>query len=110
MNAARGLASAGQGDVEGFGGQLELQRGIAQGFAARIEGAFDLILGRIDGRAGAFALVGGKLAQALQQVGEGAGLAQIAGLDLFQPGGFGGSGEFGLGGGYEGIEIVHGRC
>ncbi len=93
MQAAARLATAGQRDVQRLFGQARFQRRLADRFAALVERSFDGALGDVDRRAGGFSLLGRQLAQALQEFGDLAALAEEAGLDLFQRIGVGNGGE-----------------
>ena len=64
--------------------------------------SFDALLDGVDGRALRLLLVGRELAEPLQQLGDAAGLAEEAGLGVFEVGWGGGGGEVGFGGGDEG--------
>ena len=104
----RASAAAGQGDIERLGGQTAL-RAAALRIASRRALSADstAFLGDVDRRAGGLALLGRQLAQALEQLGERAALAEVARLGLFQRIGVGSGGERRAGFANELIEIVH---
>ena len=58
MQAARSLAASGQGNVQGFGGQLRLQLGFVQRIAFDVIGRLKLIFALINMRTYGFALFG----------------------------------------------------
>ncbi len=84
MQAAARQAPPGQGHVQRFGRQLAIQLGLLQGVAAGFQCRLDRLLGLVDAGASGLAFLGGHAAQALQQFGQLATLAEVAGLDLLQ--------------------------
>ena len=84
MDAAARLAAPGQGHIERFGGKLGFELRALQRVAARGQRGLDGILGGIDRGAGALALLGGQLAQPLEQRGQRTFLAEIGRLDFFK--------------------------
>ena len=106
-NAAARFGTAGQRNVQCLFGQTRFQRGLADRFAALVEGGFDGVLGNVDRRAGGFFLLGRQLAQALQELGDLATLAEETGFHLFQRIGVGNGGERRAGFANDLIEIVH---
>lgn len=93
VQATGAQASAGQGNVDGFGGQSRVEQRVGHGLTARLQRAFDLLLGRIDPRTFGLACFGIELAEALEQLGQLAGLAKKASFLVFQRGGVGSGGE-----------------
>ncbi|MNS89236.1 hypothetical protein D3C72_1232420 [compost metagenome] len=96
MQAAARHGAAGQRHVDGLGGQARVHQRIGQRLAARLQGTFHLLLDLVDARAFGLARLGVELAQALEQLGQRPGLAQEAGLFVFQRGVVVGGGEGGL--------------
>ncbi|MNN14232.1 hypothetical protein D3C81_1272890 [compost metagenome] len=97
VQAAAADRAARQRDVDGLGGQARIHQRVGQRLAARLQRGFHLLLDLVD--ACAFALAGFRveLAEALEQFGQRAGLAQEAGFFVFQRGVVIGGGESGLG-------------
>mmetsp|Transcript_37514 Transcript_37514/g.87439 ORF Transcript_37514/g.87439 Transcript_37514/m.87439 type:complete len:561 (+) Transcript_37514:3391-5073(+) len=109
MQAAGAALAAGQGDVQGLGLELLLELGGGQGVAAGRQGGFDGQLALIDLGATRLFLFDAQRTQALHQLGHSAGLAEEAGLGVFQFGGRRGGSEIGLGRLQQGVEIRHRR-
>ena len=107
MQAAQAALAAGQRDVQRLGLQLRVEFGLGQRLSAGRERGFDALLGLVDFGAAGLLLVGRQGTQALEQLGHAAGLAQEAGLGVFQFGGRGRSGEVGGCRSHQGVEIVH---
>ncbi len=77
-------------------------------FATLVERGLDGALGDVDRSTGSFLLLGRQLAQALQEFGNLAALAEKTGFDLFQRVRVGNGSESRLGFANDLIEIVHG--
>ena len=107
VQAATGFAAAGQRDVERLFGEAGFQRCELDRVAARVERGFDRFLGAVDGGAGGLLLFGRQLAEALQEFGDLARLAEVAGLDLLQRVGVVRCGKGAAGFIYDCVEIMH---
>ncbi len=106
MQAAARHRAAGQRDVDGLGGQARVHQRVGQRLAARLQRGFHLLLDLVDARALALAGLRVELAEALEQFGQRAGLAEEAGLLVFQRGVVIGGGESGLGVGDDLVQIL----
>ena len=86
----------GQRDVERLGLQLRLELGLGQRLARAPQRGFDRLLGRVDRGAARLLLVDAQRGQALQQLGDAAGLAEEARLRVLEFGGRAARREVGL--------------
>ena len=84
MQASAARAAPGQRDIERLLRQARIELQPRQCVAPRGERGFDALLRRVDAAARLAPLLGGQLAQPLEQIGERAGLAQKARLRLLQ--------------------------
>ncbi len=107
MQAAAQAAAPGQRHIQRFGRQLGFKLGILQRLAPCRQRRLYALLGDIDCRAGRLALFRRQLAEALEQRGKRAFLAEITRLGVFQPGRLGGSGKVGCRRSYELIQVIH---
>ena len=93
VNAARRTTAPGKGHVDRFAFELLAKLLFGKRFAARVERGFDRGLGAIDFLTAAAAFLRRELAERLHEDRNLAGLADVAGLGVFQRGGLLGGGE-----------------
>ena len=84
MQSAHAGTAPRQRHVQRLRRQLGIQCTLLDGIALRIQRGFDLLFDLVDARTGCRALFGGKFAQAFQQAGQAAFLAEITRLGIFQ--------------------------
>jgi hypothetical protein len=95
VQAAARQAASGQRDIECLGRQLGFELRILQRIAPCRQRRLYALLGDVDRRAGALALLRRQFAQTLEQRGQRALLAEVARLGVLQLGRFGGGGKIG---------------
>jgi hypothetical protein len=76
----------GQRDVQRLGLQLRFEFGVGQRLAPLGQRRLDRLLGLVDGGAARLLLLDGERGQALHQLGDAAGLADVLRLGVFQVG------------------------
>jgi hypothetical protein len=84
VQTARGLATARQCHVDGFGRQFGSQLGFFKQCHARIENACNTFLGNVDQRTDLRTLFGRQITQGLHHLSQFALLAKVLNPDLFQ--------------------------
>ena len=107
MQTAALATATGQGHVEGFGSQLRLQGDLLQRLAPGVQRRLDAVLGSVDRCALAAALFRRQLAQAFQQFGQAARLAEKARLGLLELRRIGYAGELSRSFGDQLLDILH---
>ena len=103
-----GRVAHGQRHVHALGGEPRFEGGFLQHRAARVERLADIVLERVDGGAGALALVGRHLAERRQQGGDRALLAERRDAHGLERRFVACGGDRGKGFGLERVQIGHG--
>src|SRR4029434_6320456 len=86
MEPAARAAAAGKGDVDRIGGELARELRVGERVATARERGLELSFGGVDRRACRGPFAGRQLAQRLEQIGERAGLAEVARLRVLERG------------------------